>query len=138
MNRFVVDAMPSVWWPWACQLLAVDTTTRSVGLDFVALEACRVRGAVVEAGTVFTLRASGANSDLAVVADWSVTGTTVTLLAGHHRRSSWACLSAGHRRVLLTDVESNLGVVAPTERPVTAATPRELEPARTTHRYTQE
>jgi hypothetical protein len=134
--------MPSVWWPWACQLLTVDTTAPSVDLDFVALRPGRVRGAVVEAGTLFTVRTTAATewppSDLAVVAGWSQTATTVTLLAGHHRRSSWACLGAGHRRVLLTDVESNLGVEAPTERRVTAASPRELERARTTHLFTQE
>jgi hypothetical protein len=151
MNRSVADvprsapawpAMPSVWWPWACQLLAVDTTTQSVDLDFVALRPGRVRGAVVEAGTLFTVRAIAATEwptgDLAAVTGWSATATTVTLLAGHHRRSSWACVSAGHRRILLADVTSKLGVNAPTERAVTAASPRELERARTTHLFTQE
>src|SRR5262245_48453499 len=153
MNRVVVDVlrstpapasppMPSVWWPWACQLLAVDTTTGSVELDLLALEPCRVRGSIVQPGTLFSVRAAAAAEwpagDLATVAGWSATATTLTLLAGHHRRSSWACLSAGHRRVLLTDVESNLGVEAPNERSVTAELPRELTPARTTHPDAQE
>jgi len=134
--------MPSVWWPWACQLLAADTTTGSVELDLLALEPCRLRGAIVAAGTLFSLRAAAPTphtaGDLAAIAAWSATGTTVTLLAGHHRRSSWACLGTGHRRVLLTDVESNLGVEPPPERPVMAAASPELERARTSHLFTQE
>src|SRR5262249_59964097 len=50
--------MPSVWWPWACQLLAADTTTGSVELDLLALEPCRLRGAIVAAGTGFSLWAA--------------------------------------------------------------------------------
>ena len=144
MNRIdvAVPPMASVWWPWACQLLAAHTRTGTVDLDLLALEPRRIRGTTVAAGTVFSIRATAATklptSDLGVVAGWSATGATVTVLAGRHRRSSWACLSAGHRRVVLTDVQSSLGVVAPPEPTVTAASPRHLEPTETTPLVNQE
>jgi hypothetical protein len=123
--------MASVWWPWACQLLAVDTSTGSVDLDFVSLEPRRLRGGIIEAGTSFSVRAAGvttwSTSDLADVAEWADAGATVTLLAGRHRRSAWACLSIGHRRVVLTDVTCDLGVDTATREP--SPSPIEQRPA---------
>ena len=48
--------MPCVWGPWACQLLVVEASTTFVELDLVSLEPRRIRGAIVEAGTPFSLR----------------------------------------------------------------------------------
>ena len=122
--------MPSVLWPWACELVVVDTAITAV--DLVALEPRRVRGTVVEAGTPFSIRLTGqtdsTTSDLAVLAAWAATGARVSLLASQHARSSWICLSLGHWRVLLTGVESYLGVAGPIEGP--DAAPSRGEPAR--------
>jgi hypothetical protein len=111
--------MPCVWWPWACQLLAVDRATTFIELDLVTSEPHPIRGAVVEAGTPFSIRVSGGSesstSDLPVVAEWLEAGAAVTILAGRHERSSWVCLSVGHRRIVLNDVVSNLGLEAPVE-----------------------
>jgi hypothetical protein len=129
--------MPCVWWPWACQLLGVEASTTSVDFDLVSLEPRRIRGAIVEAGTPFSLRVTGhvgpSAADPAVVAGWVEIGALVTLLAGRHRRSSWVCLSIGHRGVALTGVVSNLGVDAPIERPRSAAPLGELQRALATH-----
>jgi hypothetical protein len=111
--------MPSLLWPWACQLLDVDVSTTA--FDLVSLEPRRVRGTIVEAGTPYSIRVTGQTgssaSDLAVVADWAAIGARVTLLAGRHDRSSWVCLSLGHRRVVLDGVESHFGGQASIERP---------------------
>jgi hypothetical protein len=105
--------MPCVWCSWACQLLAVDTSTTGIGLDLVALEPQRIRGANFAAGTSFSARAAGltawSTSDLDVVADWAGAGATVMLSAGPHGRSSWAALSRGDERVVLADVVCDLG-----------------------------
>ena len=134
--------MPCVWWPWACQVLVVEASTTFVEFDLVSLEPRRLRGAMVEAGTPFSVRVTGhvgsSTADPAVVAGWVDIGAVVTLLAGQHRRSSWVCLSIGDRRVVLTGVVSNLGVEAPIERPETVATRNELQRARTTRLCTQE
>jgi hypothetical protein len=132
-----------VWWPWACQLLVVEASTTFVEFDLVSLEPRRIRGAIVEAGTPFSIRVTGhvgsSTADPAVFAGWVEIGAVVTLLAGQHRRSSFVCLSIGHRRVALTGVVSNLGVEAPIERPGSAASLGELERALATHLYnTQE
>jgi hypothetical protein len=70
-------AMPCVWWPWLCQVVFVESASELIGLDLVALEPAR---------------------------DWTRDGAPVTIIAGRHGRAAWACLSRGHRRVLLTDV----------------------------------
>ena len=134
--------MPCVWWPWSCQLLAVEPSSTFVDLDLVSLEPRRIRGAIIEAGTPFSLRVTGhvgsSAADPAVVAGWVDIGAVVTLLAGRHRRSSWVCLSTGHRQVALTGVVSNLGVEAPIERPETVAPRIELPRARATSLSTKE
>jgi hypothetical protein len=121
--------MPCVWWPWACQLLAVDVSTAFVELDLVTSEPRPVRGAVVEAGTPFSIRVTGGTesspSDLPVVTGWLEAGAAVTVLAGRHERSSWVCLGVGHRRIVLNNVVSNLGLDAPIEREVTVTPGRE-------------
>jgi hypothetical protein len=121
--------MPCVWWPWACQLLAVDVSTTFLELDLVTSEPRPIRGAVVEAGTPFSIRVTGATesspSDLPVVAGWLEAGAAVTVLAGRHERSSWVCLSVGHRRIVFNKVVSTLGLEAPLEREVTATPRRE-------------
>jgi hypothetical protein len=115
--------MPTVLWPWACQLLVVDASTAAI--DLVSSERRRIRGMIVEAGTPFSIRVTdpteSSTSDLSVVAGWAASGTRVTLLASQHRRSSWVCLSLGHRRAVLVGVESHLGVEAPIEWPDTVA-----------------
>jgi len=120
--------MPTVLWPWACQLVVVDAATAAV--DLIASEPRRVRGSTIEAGTPFSIRVTGstesASSDLAVVAEWAMAGARVTLMASQHRRSSWVCLSRGHQRVVLTGVESHLRVDTATER--TDPAPPDLEP----------
>jgi hypothetical protein len=129
--------MPCVWWPWACQLLVVEPSTTFVDFDLVSLEPRGIRGAIIEAGTPFSLRVTGhlgsPTVDPAVVAGWGDPAEReAALLAGQHRRSSFLCLSTGHRRVALTGVVSNLGVEAPIERPETFASRNELPRARAT------
>ena len=68
---------------------------------------------------------SSSRCDLVSVAGWATNGERVMLLASLHRRSSWACLSLGRRRVVLTGVESNLGVEAPVEQSGPVASDRE-------------
>jgi hypothetical protein len=115
--------MPSVLWPWAYELVVVDTAITAV--DLVALEPRRVRGTLVETGTPFSIRLTGqtesTTSDLAVLAAWAATGARVTLLASQHARTSWICLSLGHWRELLTGVESYLGGAERIEGPDAAS-----------------
>jgi hypothetical protein len=120
--------MPCVWWPWACQLLVVEASTTFVEFDVVSLEPRRVRGAIAAP-------TESSRSALAVIAGWAAIGAVVTLLAGEHRRSSFVCLSIGHRRVALTAVVSNLGVEAPIERPGSAAPLGEPQRVLATHLY---
>ncbi len=131
--------MPSVHWPWVCQLLFVDASTTALGL--VSLERRRIRRTIVEAGTPFTIRVTGetesSTSEFDIVAGWASIGARVALLADQHHRSSWVCLSLGYQRVVLTGVESNLGVAAPIE-PVTAASLRDPERTRATSLSTKE
>jgi hypothetical protein len=126
--------IPTVLWPWACQLLVVDAST--VAVDLVSSAARRIRGTMVEAGTPFSIRVAGVSEssrgDLADLAGWATNGERVTLLASQHRRSSWACLSLGRRRVVLTGVESNLGFEAPVEQSGPVASDREPQRVLTT------
>jgi hypothetical protein len=126
------EPMPTVLWPWACQLLVVDASTAAI--DLVSSERRRIRGTVVEVGTPFSIRVTdpteSSTADLRVVADWAASGTRVTLLASQHRRSSWVCLSLGHRRAVLVGVESHLGAEAPIERLDIAADHLEPRPVR--------
>jgi hypothetical protein len=109
--------MPGVHWPWVCQVLFVDTSTTALGLG--SLERRRIHRAIVEAGTPFAIRVTGqtdsSSSEFGAVAGWASFGARVTLLADQHHRSSWVCLSLGHRRVVLGGVETNLGIEAPIE-----------------------
>jgi hypothetical protein len=103
------QTMPSVWWPWLCQLLAVEDHHGAVDIDLLALEACRVRGTVVGPGTLFSIRDdSVAGHELDVVTAWAKNGEIVTILAGRDGRHSWACLSRRHIRVVLTRPVSDL------------------------------
>jgi hypothetical protein len=125
-NHSSWSQMPCVWWPWMCQPLRVGVSAQSVELDLVALEPCRVRGTVVEAGTPFTLRITGDPSrrpDVTVLGRWAETGTAVTILAGRHRRTSWVCLSVGHQRVVPTGVVSDLGAHQTTPEPARVVAP---------------
>jgi hypothetical protein len=140
-NHSSWSQMPCVWWPWMCQLLGVGDSPQSVELDLVALEPCRVRGTVVEAGTPFTLRITddpARRPDLTVLGRWAKTGSAVTILAGRHRRTSWVCLSVGHQRVVPTGVVSDLAAHQTTPEPagrvVGAAAGRRsrADPTRTT------
>jgi hypothetical protein len=101
-------AMPCVWWPWLCQVVFVESATELIGLDLVALEPARAGGTPVPAGATFSIRERAdprrRAAELRALADWTREGAPVTIIAGRHGRSAWACLSRGHRRVLLTDV----------------------------------
>jgi hypothetical protein len=45
--------MPCLWWPWLCQLLAVEDHHGAVDIELLVLEACRVQGRTVGPGTLF-------------------------------------------------------------------------------------
>jgi hypothetical protein len=100
-------SMPSVWWPWMCQLLAVEAVDTSIVLELVALRAARVGGVRVEAGTPFTIRVA-ASADRDLFTAWAEDAAVVTVLAGRQQRSSWACLGVGDRRTLLEGVSTTL------------------------------
>jgi hypothetical protein len=108
-NTAAWRSMPSVWWPWMCQLLAVETTATSVDLELVALRRARVGGGAVEAGTPFTIRVPRSAVDVDSISDWADRATVVMVLAGRHGRSSWACLGVSEQRILMEGVSTTLG-----------------------------
>jgi hypothetical protein len=91
--------MPSVWWPWMCQLLVVD---------LVASTPIRVRGTSVEPRTPFTIRAQRHRADVELVEAWARDTAMVSVLAGRDGRSSWMHLGVGRQRTLLHGVVSTL------------------------------
>ena len=110
--------VPSVWWPWTCQLIFVEVAARSIHLDLVSLEPCQLAGTVLPVATVFSIRLVPDDrphcADLRVLAGWAETGASVTILAGRNGRSAWVCLSYGHQRLVLTDATCDLH---PLDRP---------------------
>jgi hypothetical protein len=102
-------SMPSVWWPWPCQLLGVATSAESIDLDLLALRPARLRGRIVGAGTTFTVRAWRPTAECDVIAGWAAESVMVTILAGRHGRSSWLSLGVGRRRTLLDGALATLG-----------------------------
>ena len=100
--------MPSVWWPWMCQVLAIEESAASIDVELVALRPARVGGAMVEAGAPFTIRVPLAAADRDLLASWAEDGTVVMVLAGRHGRSSWVCLAVPDRRTLLEGVKTTL------------------------------
>jgi hypothetical protein len=101
--------MPSVWWPWMCQLLAADATWTSIELDLIALTPLRARGVAVEPGTPFTIRALRQRGEAELVEAWARDRELVTALAGRDRRSAWLYLGVGRQRTLLHRVVTTLG-----------------------------
>jgi hypothetical protein len=115
--------MPCVWWPWLCQLLAVEDNYGAVDIDLLALEACRVRGSHVDAGTLFSIRDDRiAAHGLDVITAWANEGEVITILSGRDGRHSWACLTRRHIRVVLTAPVSDLDTAAHL-RPATCTRP---------------
>ena len=104
--------MPCVWWPWLCQVVFVEVAKELIGLDLVALEPARAGGTPVPAGATFSIRERAdprsRHPDLELLAEWTRVGAPVTVLAGRDGRAAWACISRGHRRVLLTDVTATV------------------------------
>jgi hypothetical protein len=104
--------MPSVWWPWMCQLVVVETSSRGVVLDLVAIEPGRAGRTTIPAGTLFSVRiepaAQSRPAELDTIYRWAQAGTEVTILAGRDGRSAWLCLSCYHQRVVLTDVRCDI------------------------------
>jgi hypothetical protein len=117
--------MPCVWWPWLCQLLAVEDHHGAVDIDLLVLEACRVvRGRSVRPGTLFSIRDDRiASAELDVVTAWAECGEVVTILAGRDGRHSWACLSRCHIRVVLTGPVSDLDAAVHERPPATCTRP---------------
>jgi hypothetical protein len=112
-NTVAWRSMPSVWWPWMCQLLAVESSATSIDLELVALRPARAGGATVEAGTPFTIRVPRSAVDVDSISDWAERATVVMVLAGRHERSSWACLGVSDRRILLEGISTTLGTGSP-------------------------
>lgn len=100
--------MPSVWWPWMCQLLVADTSATWIELDLVASTSIRVRGTSVEPRTPFTIRAQRHRADVELVEAWARDTAMVSVLAGRDGRSSWMHLGVGRQRTLLHGVVSTL------------------------------
>jgi hypothetical protein len=100
--------MPCVWWPWLCQVVFVEVASELIALDLVSLEPARAGGTPVPAGATFSIRertdTRRRGAELGVLADWTRAAAPVTILAGRHGRSAWACVSHQHRRVVLSDV----------------------------------
>src|SRR5262245_41654233 len=67
-------SMPAVWWPWMCQVLAVEASATSIDVELVALRPARVGGATVEAGTPYTIRAFLADADRDLLTSWAEEG----------------------------------------------------------------
>jgi len=110
-NTVAWRSMPSVWWPWMCQLLAVEAAEESIDLELVALRAARVGTVTIEAGTLFTIRVPASAADTDLVTGWAQDAAVVMVLASRHQRSSWACLGVGDRRMLLEGVSTTLAAV---------------------------
>jgi hypothetical protein len=100
--------MPSVWWPWMCQLLVADTSPTSIELDLVALSPIRVRGTSIGPRTPFTIRAHRNRADVEFVEAWARDLAMVSVLAGRDGRSSWVYLGVGRQRTLLHGVVTTL------------------------------
>jgi hypothetical protein len=100
--------MPSVWWPWMCQLLVVDPSPAAIELDLVALTPIRVRGTSIEPRTPFTIRARRNRTDVELVEAWARDTAMLAVLAGRDGRSSWVHLGVGRQRTLLHDVVTTL------------------------------
>jgi hypothetical protein len=101
-------SMPSVWWPWMCQLLAVEESATSIDVELVAMRRARLCGTMVEAGAPFTIRVPLAAADGDLLSSWADEGAVVMVLAGRHGRSSWVCLAVPDRRTLLEGVTTTL------------------------------
>jgi hypothetical protein len=114
-NTVAWRSMPSVWWPWMCQLLAVESSATSIDLELVAMRPARVGGATVEVGTPFTIRVTRSAVDVDSISDWAEKATVVMVLAGRHGRTSWACLCVSDRRILLEGVSTTLGTGSPVQ-----------------------
>ncbi len=100
--------MPSVWWPWMCQLLVADTSPTSIELDLVGLNPIRVRGTSIEPRTPFTIRAQRNRADVELVEAWARDLAMVSVLAGRDGRSSWVYVGVGRQRTLLHGVVTTL------------------------------
>jgi hypothetical protein len=100
--------MPSVWWPWMCQLLVADTSPTWIELDLVASTPIRVRGTSVEPRTPFTIRAQRHRADVELVEAWARDTAMVSVLAGRDGRSSWMYLGVGRQCTLLHGVVGTL------------------------------
>ena len=112
--------LPSVWWPWTCQLIFVEVAARSIHLDLVSLEPCQLAGTVLPVGTLVAIRlepdARPPCADSRALAGWAEAGASVTILAGRDGRSAWVCLSYGHQRLVVTGATCDLD---PLDRPST-------------------
>ncbi len=111
-NTVAWRSMPPVWWPWMCQLLAVEASDTSIDLELVALRPARVGGVRVEAGTPFTIRMAAPADDTELLTAWAQDGAVVTILAGRHERTAWASVGVGDRRTLLEGVSTTLAASA--------------------------
>jgi hypothetical protein len=111
-NTVAWRSMPSVWWPWMCQLLAVEASDTSIDLELVALRRARVGGATVEAGTPFTVRMAAPAADNDLLTAWAQDAAVVMILAGRHERTAWVSLGVGDRRTLLEGASTTLVAAA--------------------------
>jgi hypothetical protein len=112
-NTAAWRSMPSVWWPWMCQLLAVEASDTSIDLELVALRRARVGGATVEAGMPFTIRVAAPAADAELLTACAQNAEVVMVLAGRHERTAWVSLGVADRRTLLEGVSTTLVASAP-------------------------
>lgn len=92
--------------PWACQVLHTELDETSFVVDLVALESCPAASIKCPALMPFALeialpgKAAGASCEREIKR-WSKMADVISLIVGEHEQSSWLCLSAGDRHLVV-------------------------------------
>jgi hypothetical protein len=97
---------PALDWSagWTCQLVNSEVAAGRFVLDFVALEAAPAGGAVVDAGTPFTIHVEGSGPPgdvVRAVSSWAAAADLVTIFSASNGSRSWWRLSAADAELLL-------------------------------------